>query len=369
YDLNLESYAYQGTIYQKSLFQAEPIETEVELIAIRRKWDLGMSGPFWLKLGETQYFYRKDTVERWSQGWDSIRLIPVKMLVGESSLGWFPEFALSVPFRNGNEVKIEMARGEILGKSLEFYQGRAHWVVELDGTPNWSKDASTFITRYWIDPYTKWINRIQYVGTTFGNTYETDLQLHRQAINQRSEVQIIGRRALWPDLPRVPYQRSIREPSSRDTVAKQIRSSPAYLAPPLKGMIFGRTDSLELVQESAKLILLDFFFVGCLPCLVSMPYVESLYAEFHAEGLTVWGINSKDTDPKDADRLSHMIEEVGLDYPVLLVDKSVDQSYGVTGYPRMFLLNQNREIIHIVEGYSAQNIRQLRRVVEKALKE
>ncbi len=369
YDSDLESYAYQGIIYRKSNQQAELTATEAELIAIRRRWDLGMAGPFWLKLGETQYFYRKDTVERWSQGWDSISLIPVKMLSGESALGWFAEFALSVPFRNGNEVKIEMARGDILGKSLEFFQGRAYWVVELDGTPNWSKSTSTFLTRYWIDPQTKWINRIQYIGETLGNTSETDLQLHRQAINRRSEVQILARRTLWPDLPRKPYQRPIRRPDQTDSIAEQIRSSPSYPAPPLKGFVFGQNDTLELKNVDSKLMLLDFFFVGCLPCMVSMPYVDSLYADFHQMGLGVWGINSTDTDPGDAERLSRMIEKVGLDYPVLLVDESVDQTYGVKTYPRIFLLNQDREIIHIVEGYSAQNMRKLRRVVEKALKE
>ena len=369
----LDSYAYQGEVVTYFSDEGDTVRHSVEAIMLPNKWDLALQGKFWLKVGEKEYFYEKDSVETWKPGEDTIRLVETSVVLGMRDLGMTARLAMDVPLRVANHIEgsLRRAKGETYHKTVELYQGRPFWVIEV--VYESMEDVYHSRDRFWVDPETQLITQLEQMSDYPGGNSYTALRIHREAFNRRSEVQMLARRALWPDLPRAPYAWARPEPEAEEDEAEEeaepVEVAKGLLAPDFTGALFQQGDSLSLADAQSKVVVLDFFFARCVPCMLTAPTLDSLYEEFHAQGLTVWGVNSIDADSSEWDYLANMLADVGSSYPVLLVDKKVDESYGVTGYPQIFVLNEQREVVHVLNGYSKGQLRKLRRAVEKELEE
>ncbi|MEQ1744765.1 MAG: TlpA disulfide reductase family protein [Saprospiraceae bacterium] len=83
---------------------------------------------------------------------------------------------------------------------------------------------------------------------------------------------------------------------------------PRTLAPPpdghikpgaslnLPALIGPQGDTIDLKSTQSKLLLLDFWFRGCPPCIQSMPTIENIFKKYKASDLAVFGINKHDRD-------------------------------------------------------------------------
>jgi peroxiredoxin len=65
-----------------------------------------------------------------------------------------------------------------------------------------------------------------------------------------------------------------------------------------------------------KVIVLDFWAVGCAPCLVVMPHIEQMWQEYSDDGLKVIGI-SEDL-PRNVSSVKAKAREIGVTYTIVL---------------------------------------------------
>lgn len=100
----------------------------------------------------------------------------------------------------------------------------------------------------------------------------------------------------------------------------------------------------QLKDTKAKLILLDFWFIGCMPCLNSMPDIERLHNQFSKEGLAVIGINC--FDKEEPQSILKKINEMGITYKNYFSDRVLTNMLGVKGYPSVILLTPKGDIIY-----------------------
>lgn len=115
------------------------------------------------------------------------------------------------------------------------------------------------------------------------------------------------------------------------------------------------------------LILLDFWYKGCAPCLMAMPSMERLHKKYKDRGLQVLGVNSYDRDPVN---LKSFIREREVTYTTLLdAGKVLAGEFRVAAYPTMILIEaKSRQVLLIQEGFSTELESKIEALMEDRLK-
>ncbi|MCF0200898.1 MAG: TlpA family protein disulfide reductase [Bacteroidales bacterium] len=104
---------------------------------------------------------------------------------------------------------------------------------------------------------------------------------------------------------------------------------------------------VSLSDYQGKVVILDFFYEGCGPCMLAAPVLQQLYEKYRDQGLEVIGLNPYDT----ADEITELKEERGLNYTMVCCDRDLPTAYHVQGYPTMYILNRDGSIAFSHVGY------------------
>jgi thiol-disulfide isomerase/thioredoxin len=104
---------------------------------------------------------------------------------------------------------------------------------------------------------------------------------------------------------------------------------------------FSRSDfqhrKVDLSSYKGKVVLLDFWATWCAPCLVEIPHFTAWQKQYGPRGLQIVGV-SMDDDPAAALKV---YEKLKINYPVVMGDEKLGQSYGgVLGLPVAFLIDR-----------------------------
>jgi peroxiredoxin len=117
--------------------------------------------------------------------------------------------------------------------------------------------------------------------------------------------------------------------------------APAWEFPSLTGQ------KVSLAGLTGKLVLVDFFYKSCYPCMQAMPSLEKLSRKYGPKGLEVVGIDGIDAK----EDLKEFLAKRGVTYTVLLGSKEIAKEYHVSGYPTMYLIDGNGKILHCQQGF------------------
>ncbi|MFO7829770.1 MAG: TlpA disulfide reductase family protein [Bacteroidales bacterium] len=125
---------------------------------------------------------------------------------------------------------------------------------------------------------------------------------------------------------------------------------------PIKGEVAAdwtlrSTDNTDVTLNDldSKLILLQFTSVSCGPCRVSVPFLNRLSAEYPKEQLAVIAI---ECTAKSVRAIKHYREVNEIIYPLLKSNHDVKENYQVSSFPVFYLIDENREVVHISKGYA-----------------
>ena len=124
---------------------------------------------------------------------------------------------------------------------------------------------------------------------------------------------------------------------------------PAGTAAPDWSLVSLKNETVTLSGLKGKVVLIDFFYKSCYPCLLALPALQELHEKYHAEGLAVIGIDPYDT--KEKDDIENFLAKRDVTYTVLLDGKDVAKAYHVSGYPTMYLIDKDGKIIFSQVGY------------------
>lgn len=125
-------------------------------------------------------------------------------------------------------------------------------------------------------------------------------------------------------------------------------------------------ETLESQKLNAKLVLIDFWYKNCGPCIKAMPSLQKLHEEFKDKGLLVLGINDRD---KGDDALKKFLDYRHITYTILLADRSVSAKFSVEGFPSFYLVNKEGVIVYSDSGYGGEGTeKMLREKIEEQLK-
>lgn len=96
---------------------------------------------------------------------------------------------------------------------------------------------------------------------------------------------------------------------------------------------------VNLMPNQYKVLMLDFWYVSCLPCLRGMPKIQKIAEQYAEKGLKVFGVNCYDRMEKD--RLTEKIKNLGAYYQQLFGEQSLVKKTQINAFPHIVIMNRN----------------------------
>jgi cytochrome c biogenesis protein CcmG, thiol:disulfide interchange protein DsbE len=122
---------------------------------------------------------------------------------------------------------------------------------------------------------------------------------------------------------------------------------PARTTPP---SFSGRTADTRYVSLAAlggRVVLVNVWASWCLECRPEMPVLERLHRELGPHGLTVVGVNARESRRT----ISRYANELGLTFPLVLdPDGKIAMLYGAVGLPATFLVARDGRAVGFAIG-------------------
>lgn len=108
-------------------------------------------------------------------------------------------------------------------------------------------------------------------------------------------------------------------------------------------LIDANDQPVQLQEMEADMILLDFWYASCAPCLKGLPRLDELQKKYRGHGLMVIGINCFDFE--DRRYLTSSLQKNGFDIRLLYGKKTLLSELGLDAFPTYILLDRNKKLI------------------------
>lgn len=128
--------------------------------------------------------------------------------------------------------------------------------------------------------------------------------------------------------------------SAEETYAAQ----PGFKAYPFEGAEFTSGQKVSLEGLRGRYVLLDFWALGCPPCLDEFPVLRQLHDSTDREDFEIIGI----IYPGREDRIREIVSTYGIDWPQIMSDKDTNDitgRYGISYFPTTYLIGPDGVII------------------------
>lgn len=158
---------------------------------------------------------------------------------------------------------------------------------------------------------------------------------------------------------------SLRPAPAADSVRTQAVSplrtyqtpAPAFALTDINGQAY------NLADLRGKVVVLNFWFIGCVVCHQEMPALKQLVTDYRANPNVVFISLARE----NAGRLRRYVASKGdFGFAVLALPPALAQQFGITGYPTTVVLDRNGHYSYDKEGYVG-NLQYLRQAIAQAL--
>jgi peroxiredoxin len=122
-------------------------------------------------------------------------------------------------------------------------------------------------------------------------------------------------------------------------------------------------ETLRLADLKGKVVVLNFWYIGCVPCQVEIPGLNKLVEEFKPEEVVFIGFALDDES-----HLREFLEKTPFKYRIVARSSSIAKQYGASAYPTHVFINKQGLIEFIMIGGSPKRHEELRPVIQSLLK-
>ncbi len=122
--------------------------------------------------------------------------------------------------------------------------------------------------------------------------------------------------------------------------------------PPLK-LLFQDGTPVNIFKDSAKFYVFEFWHMGCLPCIQSIPDMNTFWERYKDSSVAFIGINVSTSDRKEKAIYERFKAKFKLRFPVVFAGSKETHDRGIDGYPMFVIVNTNGIIVHIFHGFAS----------------
>jgi len=135
---------------------------------------------------------------------------------------------------------------------------------------------------------------------------------------------------------------------------------PSFTLPDLDG------NDVSLSDFEGKVVVLDLWATWCPPCREEIPFLIELHNEFGDQGLAIVGVG---LDQGGASDLAPFVRQNGIDYTIVVGNRSISEAYRVSGIPTTFILGRDGRIAAKHVGFANELRPEMRSEIEMLLGE
>jgi thiol-disulfide isomerase/thioredoxin/outer membrane lipoprotein-sorting protein len=122
---------------------------------------------------------------------------------------------------------------------------------------------------------------------------------------------------------------------------------------------------ISLSDLKSKVLMIQFASVSCGPCMVSIPFLEELSMEYEKQSFDFVAI---ECTSRNADVLKSYMKRNDIHYKLLLSTKDVLMKYSVTSFPVFIMLDQQRDVRKVINGYGKETTdREIRAAINELI--
>lgn len=107
-------------------------------------------------------------------------------------------------------------------------------------------------------------------------------------------------------------------------------------------------EDISLSDLKSKVLMIQYTSVSCGPCRASIPFLKELSMEYEKNDFDFVAI---ECTSKNTNVLKSYMNRNDFDYKFLLSTKDVLKNYSITSFPVFFILDENRNIRNVINGY------------------
>lgn len=108
---------------------------------------------------------------------------------------------------------------------------------------------------------------------------------------------------------------------------------------------------ISLSDLKGKVLMIQFTSVSCGPCKASIPFLKELSKEYKNTDFDFVAI---ECTSKNTNVLKSYMSRNDFDYKFSLSTKEVINAYSITSFPVFFILDENRKITNVLNGYAQE---------------
>lgn len=240
--------------------------------------------------------------------------------------------------------------------------GRPCYQVVINGPTSDEPDAN-FGMKIIRNETTLWIDKEDYLQVRYSNAYDIveglDTMYEYEECRLLSFEPTVDESLLTLNAVPANVKLSNYVPYEAPKPLRKRSVAPGWALPTLSG------DTLSLSDLRGKVVLIDFFYKSCAPCCAALPALQRLHEKYKDRGFVMVGIDPFD-DP-DEDAMADFLSKRGISYTVAFADRELAETYHVSGYPTLFLVNRKGKIMQVYVGYSKDLEAEIERQLLKML--
>jgi thiol-disulfide isomerase/thioredoxin len=124
----------------------------------------------------------------------------------------------------------------------------------------------------------------------------------------------------------------------------------------------------SLGELSGKIIVINYWFVDCAPCVKEIPELNELQKDYRKNPNIIF---LAITPVDDAERLNSFLQKKPFNFTHFAKDQanSIKETKGIASFPTYLIIDKNGNISYYASGYSDASIHNLRTKIEKLIVE
>ena len=125
--------------------------------------------------------------------------------------------------------------------------------------------------------------------------------------------------------------------------------------------ILGNTYSLENLK--GKVIVINFWFVECKPCVMEMPELNKLVDKFKGEDVVFLGFATNDKS-----KIESFLKSKTFNYNIIAGSGEIANSYTVKAFPTHLIIDKNSIVTYSTVGLGPNTLKELESTIEALIK-
>lgn len=140
-------------------------------------------------------------------------------------------------------------------------------------------------------------------------------------------------------------------------------------APKMEGYFVQNGEQFELSKHlKGNLVMIDFWYQTCGPCIRAIPYLDSLSMEYQDRGFKLFEVNSRDHNTSKEDLIEFVKKRGGNPDQIVMIDIETERKiWNCYANPTFYLIKDNK-IVWVQQGFAPELMSEFRAQIEKHMR-